>query len=625
MIVLEAHRIGKYYGSEPVLEEISARIARGEKVGLIGANGCGKSTLLKLIAGVEEPSEGTLVRPGGSSVGYLAQDLQYGQGNTVEGEVASVFGPIEAMGRALEQLEGAMGRAEGAALDPLVEQYGELAARFEQAGGYDYQHRIETVLQGLRLTQLRQRPVHLLSGGEKNIVALAKILLQEPDILLLDEPANHLDFAGLEWLEGFLKAYEKTVILVSHNRYLLDRVVQRILEIEDRRLTAYEGNYSLYRAEKLKNLLLQRAAYDDQQKEIRRMEAMVKRFEHWAHITEDIRHARQARSKQKALDRIERIERPDLDRKRIDPRFEVQGKSGHIALDVKGYARSFGATVLFEDAHMLMTYGERVGLLGANGSGKSTLFKEIATQASWDHPVLRIGPQVRLGYYSQEHETLNLERSIMDDVRRQQGLTRDQAFGVLSRFLFSWPDMDRTIGTLSGGEKSRVQLAKLMLSEANFLLLDEPTNHLDIQSRERVEEALEEFSGTLLIISHDRYFLDRIVERVVEVDRRQLRDYEGSFSYYWARKKSAVNGTAPRPAKKQKAVRPVAPGRGQVVGAEKLEAKIEKLEGEKMAVEGDLAAAYRRRDFKQGDRLGRKLRLLEEEIGALYEAWERAV
>ncbi|NKB68755.1 MAG: ATP-binding cassette domain-containing protein [Candidatus Latescibacteria bacterium] len=624
MIVLEAHQIGKYYGSEPVLEEISGKIARGEKVGLIGENGCGKSTLLKLIAGIEDISEGTLVLPGDGNVGYLAQELQYGQDNSVEEEVASVFGPVEEMGRQLQQLEQAMGQAEGAALDQLMQQYGELSSGFEQAGGYDYQHRIETVLHGLRLTSMRQRPVHLLSGGEKNIVALAKILLQEPDILLLDEPANHLDFAGLEWLEGFLRAYEKTVVLVSHNRYLLDRVVGRIWEIEDRRLTEYDGNYSLYRAEKLKNLLLQKAAYDAQQKELRRMEAMVKRFEHWAHITDNERHARQARNKQKALDRIERIDRPDLDRKRIDPRFEAGDKGGHIALEVKGYNRSFGETVLFQDARMLMTYGERVGLLGANGSGKSTLFKEIATQASWDHPVLRVGPKVRLGYYSQEHETLDLDQSIIEDVRRQQGLSKDQAFGILSRFLFSWQDMDRTIGTLSGGEKSRVQLAKLMLSDANFLLLDEPTNHLDIHSRERVEEALEEFDGTILVISHDRYFLDRIVERVVEVDGRGLQDYEGGFSYYWGRKKSAANGSAGRPVKKQKAVRPASPQRS-LGGADELEAKIEKLEGEKRGLEEDLAHAYRRRDFKQGDRLGRKLRLLEEEIGALYEAWEEAV
>lgn len=618
MVVLECNKISKSYDGTPVLTDASFRLMQGEKVGLIGANGAGKSTLVKMVAGHEYPTAGSIGKPTGASVGYLEQELHYADASTVGSEMLQVFATIRQLGTQMEQLAEAMATGD----EKIIERYGRLAAEYEQQGGYTYEHRIDAVLDGLGLSQRRDQPVAALSGGEKNVLALARILLAEPDILLLDEPANHLDFAGLEWLEGFLRDYPRTVLLVSHNRYLLDRVVSRIVEVEYGQLAEYPGNYSAYRAEKMKRLLKQQAAYQDQQKEIQRLEAMIKRCELWGSMTDDPRHARRARNKQRMIDRMDKIDRPDLDGRRIDPRFGSVERAGHIALELRGYSKAFDERVLFDAVDLHIAYGERVGLLGANGSGKSTLFRDIVEQGAWDHPALRLGPQIRLGYYAQEHQTLDPNRTLIAELQEQRGVTKDRAFQVLSRFLFSWEDVQRPIASLSGGEKSRVQLAKLVLADVNFLLLDEPTNHLDIQSREQVEEALEEFDGAILAISHDRYFLDRIVDRIVEVATPSLADHPGNFSDYWRRHGSSRQ---PPPRAKKDGQRRQPPRREhQGAGAaQRLEARIETLEGEKRQLESDLAEAYRRRDNGLGDKLGNALRRLNDEIETLYREWER--
>ena len=648
MTVLDINNVTKRFHAEPVLERISCKINRGEKIGLIGENGCGKSTLLKMIAGIEEISAGTITRPTGATVGYLAQEMEYDEERTVYQEILQVFSRIRALAEELRGLEQIMAGSQGEEREQqrAMERYSHLSTEFEQLGGYTYEHRIDAVLEGLRIADKKERRIASLSGGEKNVVALARILLQEPDMLLLDEPANHLDFEGLEWLEGFLKNYDRTVILVSHNRYLLDRIIGSILEIENTRIARYAGNYSWYRAEKMKKLLEQQAAYQSQQKEIRRLEEMITRFERWASMTDDPRQARRARNKQRSLDRMDKIDRPDLDGRRIDPEFAASSRAGQIALQVNGYNKSFGDRVIFAAADLHLSFGDRVGLLGPNGTGKSTLFKEIVEEAAWDHPVLRIGPQIRIGYYAQEHETLHPERTIMRELLELPGVTRDRAFGVLSRFLFGWDDMDRIVGTLSGGEKSRVQLARLMLSDVNFLLLDEPTNHLDIFSREKVEEALEEFEGSILVISHDRYFLDRIVHRIVEVDNPILKEYAGDFTYFWRKKKEATATESSPPVQKRK--QPVADRekkrsvdrqKKRSAGdrkspslakpkdqreAREIEIRIEGLEAEKLQLEADMAAAYREKDYKRGDKLTRTLRRLETDVDRLYEQWEKA-
>ena len=625
MTILELNNVAKTYGANTILNGISFKANRGEKIGLIGENGCGKSTLLKMIAGAEAVTSGAISSPKGLRIGYLAQHLEYQAGSTVYQEILRVFDPIKRLEAEVKAAETAMGNPDIATderkLQKAMAKYGRLQETFEHRGGYTYRQRIDAVLEGLRISGIRDRCIDALSGGEKNVVALARVLLQQPDVLLLDEPANHLDFEGLAWLEAFLQSYDKTVILVSHNRYLLDRVVTRILEIEDTRLAAYTGNYSAYRAEKMRNLLKQKAAYEDQQKEIRRLEEMIKRFELWASIVVNPRHAKQARSKQKMLDRMDKIDRPNLDRKRIDPRFDFNGRSGKIALQLNGYAKAFGNRTLFDHTDLHLSFGDRVGLLGANGTGKTTLFKDILAHAAWENPVLRIGPQTRIGYYAQEHETLDPQRTILEEVCRTGGITKNQGFAVLSRFLFGWEDMDKRVGALSGGEKSRVQFARLMVSDVNFLLLDEPTNHLDIQSREQVEEALEEFEGTILVISHDRYFLDRIVDRIVEIQPPCLAEYPGNFTAFWEKTRTERR-TVPAAQRK----RPVARKKKDATASpippkpDRIETEIDKLEAEKLRIEQSLTDAYRRADYKRGERLSRDLRRIENRIERLYAA-----
>ncbi|MCY3871815.1 MAG: ABC-F family ATP-binding cassette domain-containing protein [Gemmatimonadetes bacterium] len=594
MTILELHHIAMDYGAQDVLVDVSFKINKGEKVGLIGDNGCGKSTILKLIAGIERPVSGTVSKVKGISTGYLEQHLKFQAGRRVEEEIASVFEAVNRMQRKMRKLEAQMANGASDQINGVMEQYGRLQEAFERADGYACQAKIDAVIDGLGIGAWRDQSVDVLSGGEKNLVGLAKILLGEPDLLLLDEPGNHLDFEGLAWLETFLQNLDRTVILVSHDRYMLDRVVNRVVEVEDGKASTYMGNYSAYRTEKLRQLLLQKAAYDNQQKEIQRLEEMIKRFELWG----GEKNIRRARNKEKMLDRIDRIHRPVMDRQRIDPAFGAIHGSGKIALELRKYERKAGQRTLFRDVDLLVQSGERVGLVGSNGTGKSMLFKDIVAEAAWEHPTMRIGPRIKLGYYAQEHETLNENRTILEEICLSGELNRDQGGGVLSRFLFSWRDLDKKVGNLSGGEKSRVQLACLMVSGANMLLLDEPTNHLDIASREQVEDALEDFDGTLIVISHDRYFLDKIAERVIEVRDLNLESHVGNFSDFWAKRRS--NKTPD----------------GEIYS--EVEKQIEALEDEKLRLERGMASAFEKRDFKRGDRLSRRLRLVEQQIENLY-------
>ena len=596
MTILELHHIAMAYGAQDVLTDVSFKINKGEKVGLIGDNGCGKTTILKLIAGIETPVSGTVSKVKSISTGYLEQHLKFQVGRRVEEEIASVFEAVNRMQRKMRKLEAQMANSASDQINAVMEQYGRLQEAFERADGYACQAKIDAVIDGLGIGAWRDQSVDVLSGGEKNLVGLAKILLGEPDLLLLDEPGNHLDFEGLAWLETFLQNLDRTVILVSHDRYMLDRVVNRIVEVEDGKASAYMGNYSAYRAEKMRQLLLQKAAYDNQQKEIQRLEEMIKRFELWG----GEKNIRRARNKGKMLDRIDRIHRPVMDRQRIDPAFGAIQGSGKIALELRKYGRKAGKRTLFRDVDLLVQSGERVGLVGGNGTGKSMFFKDIVAEAAWEHPTMRIGPRIKLGYYAQEHETLNDNRTILEEICLSGELNRDQGGRVLSRFLFGWRDLDKKVGNLSGGEKSRVQLACLMVSGANLLLLDEPTNHLDIASREQVEDALEDFDGTLIVISHDRYFLDKIAERVIEVRDLNLESHAGNFSDFWAKWRSCKMPD------------------GEIHS--EVEKQIEALEDEKLRLERGMASAFEKRDFKRGDRLSRRLRLVEQQIENLYEA-----
>jgi len=419
---------------------------------------------------------------------------------------------------------------------------------FERLDGYRYESRAREALSTLGLDEADfDLPVGALSGGQKKMVGLAKLLVRGCDLLLLDEPDNHLDLRGKAYLERFIADFAGTVVIVSHDRYLLDETVRLVAEVENGRLAVYPGNYSAYAVEKQLRLLRQQQRYEAQQKEIARIEAAIARFELWAGMVVDERHARQARSRKKMLARMDRVEKPVLERRRMG--LELNGWRGsRKVLEINDLDKVFApvsgegeAQIILAGLNLLIWHGERVGLLGSNGAGKSVLMRCILGQEELSGGVIKIGPSVRVGTYAQEHETLDLDKTLVDEVRQVKPMYEGQVVRILGRFLFPYEVVRKRVRDLSGGERSRLQLAKLMLSEANFLLLDEPTNNLDLLSREVLENALDEFEGTLLVISHDRYFLDRVVDRIVELEDGALLEYPGDYTYY-AREKARRGG-----------------------------------------------------------------------------------
>jgi ATP-binding cassette subfamily F protein 3 len=554
MIIVNLDRIVHSYGTQLVLDGVAWEIQAGQKIGLVGPNGAGKSTLLRLIAGEIRPDQGSIYRLPDTRIGYLAQEPALDPEHSVWEETLSAATDLVRLAAELRQLEARMADpevyADAEALERALAAHARVQAEFEHLDGYRHESHAREALLTLGLSEADfHLPVRALSGGQKKLVGLAKVLVADPgpaerSILLLDEPDNHLDLEGKAILERFLSTFPGTVILVSHDRYLLDGVVGHIAEVEDRGLTVYSGNYSTYAVEKQLRLLQQQRRYEAQQKEIARIEAAIARFEHWASLVDSERHARQARSRHRMLERMDRVEKPVLERRRMG--LELNGWRGsQKVLEIVNLDKAFPAgpdgtgeeQIILAGLDLLLWHGERVGLLGPNGAGKSVLFRCIL---GWDQPtagVIKVGPSVRIGYYAQEHETLDLGRTLIEEIRQVRPMYEQQAVPVLGRFLFPYAMVRKRVRELSGGERSRLQLAKLMLSDANFLMLDEPTNNLDLPSCEVLENALDEFEGTVLVISHDRYFLDRVVDRIVELDEGTLTEYPGDYTYF-AREKA---------------------------------------------------------------------------------------
>ena len=553
MIIVNLDNIIHGYGSQTVLDGISWEIQAGQKIGLVGPNGAGKSTLLRIIAGDIKPDNGFVYRHKETRIGYLAQEPALDPGRTVWEEVMGASAALVGVEAELRRLEARMADPEvygdEDVLGRVLAAHARAQAAFEELDGYRYENRAREALRTLGLSQndLDLR-VSALSGGQKKLVGLAKLLAVGADVsspesagrslLLLDEPDNHLDLAGKTYLERFIASFPGTVIIVSHDRYLLDRTVTHIAEVEDHRLALYPGNYSAYAIEKQLRLLRQQQRYEAQQKEIARIEAAIARFEHWASLVVEERHARQARSRRKMLERMEQVEKPVLERRRMG--LELNGWRGsQKVLEILDLDKVFPGTLVEGDEqiilaglNLLLWHGQRVGLLGPNGAGKSVLFRCILGQEEPSGGVIKIGPSVKLGYYAQEHETLDPGKTLLEEVRQVRPMYEEQAVRHLGRFLFPYEMVRNRVRDLSGGERSRLQLAKVMLSDANFLLLDEPTNNLDLPSCEVLENALDEFEGTVLVISHDRYFLDRVVERIVELEDGTLAEYPGDYTYY---------------------------------------------------------------------------------------------
>jgi ATP-binding cassette subfamily F protein 3 len=534
MLLVNFSKVSKDYGGNAVFDEVDLEVLEGQRIGLVGENGSGKSTLFRLIAGLDTPVEGTVTKRRNLTVGYLHQESDPLQGHrSVYETVAGLSPEMLELATTMHRLEARMADPEESDMASVLEQYGSVQERFDALGGYAAEHRVEDVLGGLGFKPEQYgQPVGTLSGGEKKLVSLARLLLQMPDLLLLDEPDNHLDLDAKGWLEGFITSYPGTVMIISHDRYLLDRVVKRIYELEDGQISVYAGNYTYYAEERQKRLIQRHELYTMQQDELKRMEGLLRQLRGWA--KQNSKFAPRMRSMEKRVEkaRVAASEPPVMWRARMRVSFDSE-RSGRKVLEAKGLSQAINGRVLFAPFDLSIQYGERVGIVGANGSGKTTLLKTITEGMPATKGTVKIGASVVLGYYTQEQESLPLGSTLMDFVRSLRPMTEQGAIGILRSLLFSYREMHNRIRDLSGGEKSRLQIARLMLTDANFLVLDEPTNNLDIASIEVLETALDDFEGTLLTVSHDRYFLDRIVTRTVAIEPdRQVRQYPGNFSYY---------------------------------------------------------------------------------------------
>ncbi len=539
MLLVNFSKVCKDFGGNPIFQDVDLEILENERIGLVGENGSGKSTLFKLLAGLEMPTQGTIARRRNLTIGYLTQEID------TEMHTQTIFEAVsktslelvtlqQLLGTLEEQMSDSSIATDEEAMTRVLEHYGKAQERYDALGGYTLGHKVETVLNGLGFPEsMYEQKVGSLSGGEKKLVNLARILLQMPDLLLLDEPDNHLDLQAKAWLEYYIQDYPGTVLIISHDRHLLDRSVTKIFELEDGEISSYAGNYSYYVVERQKRLEKLQELYSAQRDEIKRLEISMRRLKGWAKLNSKFASKAEYMAKRVEQAREEAVDRPTLVRDRIKVGLDSE-RSGKKALEIQGLSKVIDGYTLFEPFDLTILYGERVGIVGANGSGKTTLLKTMLGLVPATKGTVKIGASVVTGYYAQEQETLPFKSTPIDFVRRLKNMTEPQAISFLHSLLFSFEDIHTPIAQLSGGEKSRLQIARLRLSNANLLLLDEPTNNLDITSTEVLEKALEEFDGTVLTISHDRYFLDTIATTIVAIGNdRRVRMYPGNFSYYF--------------------------------------------------------------------------------------------
>lgn len=549
MVILSAKDLGKTYGVDVILENISFHINEGDRVGIVGANGAGKTTLLNVLSGRMKADAGDFFVSANKTIGYLKQKDNFDRESTLIEEVNKTVGSFKEMEDEMSALSVKIAeRAESCDdeenYERLLHRYAELQEEYTAKGGFTYKSELKGVLSSMAFgPEYYDKAVRTLSGGERTRLALACLLLEKPDILFLDEPTNHLDIGTLKWLEQYLKGYKGTIVLVSHDRFFLDQTVNRIFEVEHNKLTCYEGNYSEFAEKKRALREADMRAYTKQQTEIRRQEDMIKRFKERG--TEKL--AKRAQSREKMLDSIQRIERPEAALGKMKIHFKQEYKSGNDVLYGEDLAKSFGFGIgkkdLFSNVSFDIKRGERICIVGPNGVGKTTLLRILMDDLSPTAGYLKIGHNVKFGYYDQEQLMLNNDATVMEEVHDSFRLYTDsEVRSILGRFLFKGEQVFLKVGALSGGEKARLALLKLMLSGANVLLLDEPTNHLDIDSKEVFEDALLEYPGTVIVVSHDRYFLNKIPTRIFELEKRGITAYLGSYNYYVEKKESIDSG-----------------------------------------------------------------------------------
>ncbi|MBC8160484.1 MAG: ABC-F family ATP-binding cassette domain-containing protein [Roseiflexaceae bacterium] len=542
MIIADITNLARIHGGRTIFSGLHWSIQDGEKIGLVGPNGVGKSTLLRTLAGLEQPEQGALVLRRGTRTAYLAQEYHGEPGRGVLEEVLAARADLAGLEARLATTEAQLGDpsviADMRAMERVLAEHERLLEQLEAEGASVIHSRAEQLLRELGLGENHwHAPMHQLSGGQRKMVGLARCLLQNPNLLLLDEPDNHLDMERKSLLEQVIRMFDGAIVIISHDRYLLDETVGQIIELEPAptsgcRLIRWEGNYSSYATQKELALLRQQQDYKAQQQQIEHLEAAIARFKVWMSVSLDPRLKRQINNKKRLLDSMDKVERPVLERRKMALQLRAQLRGGAKAIELRSVDKAFGDSIILMDALTTIMNGERVGVVGPNGAGKSVLLKLILGEYAADSGEIWIGPSIQLAYYAQEHETLNRQQTPIEALRAVRPMYEGEAVAKLGRFLIPYAACSQPIAKLSGGEKSRVQLARLMLMGANCLLLDEPTNNLDIPSAEVLEAALDEFAGTIVVVSHDRYFLDRVVDRILEVRDGELRVYEGGYSYY---------------------------------------------------------------------------------------------
>ncbi len=629
MIALALNNIKKFYGANQVLENISFDIQEGEKIGIVGRNGCGKSTVLKLILGFEGEYTGSINIKKGSNLGYVDQLPTYDDATKVLDVLNTAFESQHKLQQKMNELEAVMSNVSGLELDRILNSYTMLQKNFEQLGGYELEEKLSKVCSGLDISEnFRLRTFNTLSGGEKTTVLLSKLLLQSPDILLLDEPSNHLDLKSIEWLEDFLNGYKGTVVIVSHDRYFLDRTVTKVIEIENMISKTYLGNYSDFVVQKERDLFFQAEAFNNQQKKIKGIENSIKTLRDWGNRSGNEKFYKRSASMQKRLDKIERIDKPNPDDESMNMNFSLGNRSGKDVIKLIDGNKKFKDKVILNNANLHIRFGEKSALIGNNGCGKTTLLKMIVNTLDpmdelshyiLDSGSLETGAALKVGYLSQNIVFPDEAHTILECFRDDIQITEGKGREYLAKFLFYGESVFKKIKNLSGGERSRLMLAKLMFNEVNLLILDEPTNHLDIASREALEENLLDFPGSILFVSHDRYFINVLCSRIIELNNGTLIPYKGDYEYYKLKKE--VENIPTKPVEKQsvKKVEKSLKAKRTVPNAStSIEDKIRDLEEQMGAIDYKMSLSD---DYKYINELYNKKQAIAEEIEILMTEW----
>jgi ATP-binding cassette subfamily F protein 3 len=630
MPVLSCNNLTKSYIVDTVIEDISFTVEDGDKIGVLGLNGSGKTTLFNILAGDIHQDKGEIFIQKDLVLGYLRQHVKIDSQNTVFEECLMVFEHLIGMEKNLRNLEEEIAElgVEGDSdrLAKLMNRYSNLTEEFQEKNGYGFKSEIRGTLIGLGFTEEDfDKEVNILSGGQKSRLSLAKLLLEKPDLLLLDEPTNHLDIDAIGWLEKFLKDYKGAVLIISHDRYFLDNVVNRIFYLENKTIKVYNTNYSRFMEQRKKDLEVLKRQYEDQQKEIKRQEEIIARFMNYG----DSRYINQAQSRQRLLDKMKLIDKP-MNSKKTRLRFEPKIKSGRDVLSVDNIKKAFDDFVLLEDISFDIYRGERVGLIDPNGIGKTTLFKIVLGEVGYDEGDITLGRNVITGYFDQEMGNLNLDKTVIDEIWDEYPkLNYYEIRTILSQFMFVGDDIFREVSDLSGGEKGRLSLLKLMLSNANFLLMDEPTNHLDIDSKEVLEDAILNYEGTLFVISHDRYFLNRVTDKILELTPEGLKEYLGNYDYYLEKKNESLYEEDEEDTKTKTQIKLERKKEKELIQKEReRKRQIKKLEEEITQTEKSIeeidSLLYDPDIYEDHERiveLSQKRQELQDELDDLYEKW----